>query len=102
MNMEWVDGAAISVALRDGEVTLSANRAGLLSIARQLSALAEAAPGATVDPDSPAGRAAALGLPIYPVESDGFALWDAICGLAPDPSAPRIPEETTEYYIYNQ
>ena len=52
MNMEWVDGAAISVALRDGEVTLSANRAGLLSIARQLSALAEAAPGAHMHYDA--------------------------------------------------
>ena len=35
-------------------------------------------------------------------ESDGFALWDAVCGLAPEPSAPHIPEESTEYYVYNQ
>ena len=45
---------------------------------------------------------AALGLPIYPVESDGFALWDAISGDA----LPRVklPErgEQTEYYQYNQ
>ena len=44
----------------------------------------------------------ALGVPVIPVESDGFALWDAVCGLAPEPSAPRTPEETTEYYVYNQ
>ena len=43
-----------------------------------------------------------LGVPVIPVESDGFALWDAVCGLAPEPSAPCTPEETTEYYVYNQ
>ena len=43
-----------------------------------------------------------LGVPVIPVESDGFALWDAVCGLAPEPSAPHIPEESTEYYVYNQ
>ena len=42
-----------------------------------------------------------LGVPIVPVESDGFALWDAVCGLAPEPSAPHLPEESTEYYVYN-
>ena len=44
----------------------------------------------------------ALGVPVIPVESDGFALWDAVCGLAPEPSAPHTPEEATEYYVYNQ
>ena len=43
-----------------------------------------------------------LGVPVVPVESDGFALWDAVCGLAPEPSAPKLPEESTEYYVYNQ
>ena len=43
-----------------------------------------------------------LGVPVIPVESDGFALWDAVCGLAPEPSVPHIPEESTEYYVYNQ
>ncbi len=45
---------------------------------------------------------AALGVPIYPNESDGFALWEAISG-------ERLPEvrlpvrgEDTEYYPYNQ
>ena len=47
--------------------------------------------------------AAALGLPIYPVESDGFALWDAISGdVLPEVQIPRPPKEETEYYRYNQ
>ena len=47
--------------------------------------------------------AAALGLPIYPVEADGFALWDAISGDAlPEVRIPRAPSEETEYYRYNR
>ena len=47
--------------------------------------------------------AAALGLPIYPVESDGFALWDAISGdVLPEVQITREPKEETEYYRYNQ
>ena len=47
--------------------------------------------------------AAALGLPIYPTESDGFALWDAISGDAlPEVHIPRPAREETEYYRYNQ
>ena len=45
--------------------------------------------------------AAALGLPIYPVEADGFALWDAMSGLMPELKLPRRGEQT-EYYQYNQ
>ena len=43
----------------------------------------------------------ALGLPIYPVEGDGFALWDAIAGELP---VVKLPEqgEDAEYYRYNQ
>ena len=43
----------------------------------------------------------ALGVPIYPVEADGFALWDAIAGELP---AVKMPEqgESAEYYRYNQ
>ena len=42
----------------------------------------------------------ALGLPIYPVEGDGFALWDAIAGELP---VVKLPEqgEDAEYYRYN-
>ena len=48
--------------------------------------------------------AAALGLPIYPTEADGFALWDAISGDAlPQVRIPRREGlEQTEYYLYNQ
>ena len=44
----------------------------------------------------------ALGVPIYPTEQDGFALWDAISGDAlPEVKSPR-KGEVTEYYQYNQ
>ena len=43
----------------------------------------------------------ALGIPVIPVESDGFALWDALCGITPGPVSPSSSEET-EYYAYNQ
>ena len=44
----------------------------------------------------------ALGVPIYPVEEDGFALWDAISGEAlPEVKSPRAGE-VTEYYPYNR
>ena len=43
----------------------------------------------------------ALGVPIYPNEQDGFALWDAMAGVLP---AVKLPEqgEATAYYRYNQ
>ena len=44
----------------------------------------------------------ALGVPIYPVEQDGFALFDAMAGELP---AIRLPNESggaEEYYRYNQ
>lgn len=46
--------------------------------------------------------ARALGVPIWPVEQDGFALFDAMAG---ELSALRMPREDTaaeEYYLYNQ
>ena len=46
MKIEWAGGVRISVKVRDGrETTVTANREGLLSLARQLEALAEGAPG---------------------------------------------------------
>ena len=45
MNIEWLDGCRISVNTDNKEVTISANREGLLSLARQLQALAEGVPG---------------------------------------------------------
>jgi len=43
-----------------------------------------------------------LGLPIYPVEQDGFALWDAMSGNLPQLPEPERCLEQTEYYKYNQ
>ena len=45
MHIEWVDGFEIRVTADKHEAVISANRAGLLSLARQLEALADAAPG---------------------------------------------------------
>ncbi len=45
MNMDWIAGSVISVTIRGQEVTLSANREGLLSLAGQLMVLSEGMPG---------------------------------------------------------
>lgn len=45
MNIEWYDGFRISVSVDDRQVTISANREGLISLAGQLRALAEGLPG---------------------------------------------------------
>ena len=45
MKMEWVEDFEISVNIDNGAVTISANKAGLLSLAGQLKALAEGMPG---------------------------------------------------------
>ena len=45
MHIEWVDGFEIRVTADRQEAVISANRAGLLSLARQLETLADAAPG---------------------------------------------------------
>ena len=45
----------------------------------------------------------ALGVAIYPTESDGFALWDAISGAAlPERRIPERRECSEEFYRYNQ
>lgn len=44
----------------------------------------------------------ALGVPIYPIEQDGFALWDAMSGILPEVKLPVRDGEQTEYYKYNQ
>lgn len=43
-----------------------------------------------------------LGVPIYPIEQDGFALWDAMAGELPEIRLPVRTEPTEEYYKYNQ
>ena len=45
--------------------------------------------------------AEALGVPIYPTEQDGFALWDAMAGELPEVRLPEQSEQTA-YYLYNQ
>ena len=45
MEIEWVDGFDIRVKVDHDAVVISANKEGLLSLAKQLAALAEAAPG---------------------------------------------------------
>ena len=45
MKIEWVEGFKIVVDIFNNKVTISANREGLLSLASQLKALAEGAPG---------------------------------------------------------
>jgi putative radical SAM enzyme (TIGR03279 family) len=43
-----------------------------------------------------------LGVPIYPVEQDGFAMCDAMFGILPEIRLPQSQREETEYYKYNQ
>lgn len=45
MNIKWMDGFEISVKIDNSTVVISANKEGLLSLAAQLTALAEGAPG---------------------------------------------------------
>ncbi len=45
----------------------------------------------------------ALGVPIYPIEQDGFALWDAMSGEnLPQMAPPETPAVQEEFYQYNQ
>ena len=44
---------------------------------------------------------AALGVPIYPVESDGFALCDAMFGLLPEVHLPEREQTNEKFYRYN-
>lgn len=45
MKTEWIDGSVIRVKADKKEVTISANKEGLLSLAGQLMALAKGMPG---------------------------------------------------------
>ena len=44
MVVEWTEGFEIKVEIIDGAAVISANREGMLSLAKQLTALAEAKP----------------------------------------------------------
>ena len=52
MHIEWKDGFIINVKHNSDTVTLSANREGLLSLAKQLTALASELPGTHIHYDS--------------------------------------------------
>lgn len=52
MEIEWNDGFAIHVAVDNNTVVISANREGLLSLARQLTALSEAESGSHIHYDA--------------------------------------------------
>ena len=45
MDIEWVEGFEIKAVVEKNEIVISANREGLLSLAKQLTALAEGGPG---------------------------------------------------------
>ena len=45
MKIEWIDGFEIHVSIANGTAVISANKEGLLSLAGQLTALAEEPPG---------------------------------------------------------
>lgn len=45
MKVEWVDGFEIKAVVENGEIVISANREGMISLTRQLTVLADGAPG---------------------------------------------------------
>ena len=45
MTIDWVDGFEIRVSIDNGEAVISANKEGLLSLAQQLTTLAEETAG---------------------------------------------------------
>lgn len=52
MQIDWVNGFTISVRVEDNTAIISANREGLLSLAQQLTALAESSEGSHIHYDS--------------------------------------------------
>ena len=51
MITDWVDGFEIHVSIDTGEAVISANKEGLLSLAQQLTALAEESVGSHIHYD---------------------------------------------------
>ena len=51
MRIEWVDGFEIRVSIENGEAVISANKEGLISLAKHLTALAEKTPGSHIHYD---------------------------------------------------
>ena len=52
MELKWEEGFTITVRAEDGRTVVSANRAGLKSLANHLNALATEAPGAHLHLDA--------------------------------------------------
>ena len=52
MNIPWENGFEISVRIENGTATIAANKAGLLSLSRQLAALAQEKPGSHIHYDT--------------------------------------------------
>lgn len=52
MNIPWENGFEISVRIENGAATIAANKAGLLSLSRQLAALAQEKPGSHIHYDA--------------------------------------------------
>lgn len=52
MNIPWENGFEISVRIENGAATIAANKAGLLSLSRQLVALAQEKPGSHIHYDA--------------------------------------------------
>ena len=51
MELKWDDGFSIATTINNGAITISANREGLLSLARLLQSLASEPPGAHIHLD---------------------------------------------------
>ena len=51
MEIKWIDGFCIRVNIVNGAAVISANKEGLLSLAEQLTALAEEPPGSHIHYD---------------------------------------------------
>ena len=51
MDISWENGFSINVIIDNGTTIISANKEGLLSLAKQLTALAEATPGTHIHYD---------------------------------------------------
>ncbi|MBQ6559722.1 MAG: hypothetical protein IJL85_02730 [Erysipelotrichaceae bacterium] len=51
MEIEWVDGFKIRISSDHDQVLISANREGLLSLAKQLASLADHTPGTHIHYD---------------------------------------------------
>ncbi len=59
------------------------------------------APGSGVGNHRSALNRESLGVPVIPVEQDGYELLDAMCGISSGLPRQELPREETEYYQYN-